>query len=474
MSIASRERPKVLVVDDQDDVLCVMVSMLKAVDVTVITATTGSEAVSATLEHDFGLVIMDVQMPEMDGFEAASLIRGNERTKSLPIIFVTALGDDAQYVSRGYEVGAVDYLAKPVKPQILRSKVQVFLDLYHRKQEAEQKAMEFKEQLERSAEVPTTLMHPPRDDTAKPPHGSEAAPYYEGDTDVESHIRWALRDRYLIRGDIGAGGMAVVFLADDLKQPRVVALKVLSGNVVGGVAGWQVILSDGDTSAQRFLREIRVSARLNHPHILPLFDSGEAGGFPYYTMPYVKGGSIYDLLLQHGPLPLATALRITREVAGAIHYAHGEGIIHRDLKPENILLSDDHAVVADFGIARALSFKKGEQRLTKSGFLAGTPAFMSPEQVRNAELDGRADVYSLAAVLYEMLTNRPLFDGETAQAVLAAVLTEEPEDLCLHRKDLPQEVAAVVMKALSKDVDGRPDDAAAFAKAIEQLQRKYQ
>ena len=197
---------------------------------------------------------------------------------------MTAL-DDEQCVSRGYEVGAVDYLAKPVKPRILRSKVQVFLDLYHRKQEAEQKAMEFKEQLERSAEIPTTLMHSPRDATAKPPHGSEAALFSEGVTDFESHMRLALRDRYLIRGEIGAGGMAVVFLADDLKQPRVVALKVLSGDVVGGLAGWQAILSDGDTSAQRFLREIRVSARLNHPHILPLFDSGEAGGFPFDLHP---------------------------------------------------------------------------------------------------------------------------------------------------------------------------------------------
>ena len=209
----------------------------------------------------------------------------------------------------------------------------------------------------------------------------------------------ALGDRYVGERELGRGGMATVWLARDLKHGRLVALKVLRPEV-GAILG-------GD----RFLREIQLTAGLQHPHILPLLDSGEAGGFLYYVMPYVEGESLRQRLSREGQLPLDEALRFTREVAEALDYARDQGIIHRDIKPENILLSRGHALVADFGIALAVS-SAGRERLTETGLSLGTPAYMSPEQATaDPKLDGRSDQYSLACVVYEMLAGEPPYTG---------------------------------------------------------------
>jgi eukaryotic-like serine/threonine-protein kinase len=264
----------------------------------------------------------------------------------------------------------------------------------------------------------------------------------------------ALRDRYLLERELGRGGMATVWLARDLRHDRLVALKVLRPEL-SAVLG-----------AERFLREIRLTAKLQHPHILPLHDSGEVPGaregspILYYVMPYVDGESLRQRLLRQRQLPLAEALAIAQEVAGALDYAHGEGIVHRDIKPENILLSRDHALVADFGIARAVD--AGGERLTETGLAIGTAAYMSPEQAVAQEIvDHRTDIYALGCVLYEMLAGEPPYTGPTAQAVLAKATAAPVPSLRPVRPDIPAAVDQAIGRSLAKS------PAARFARAGE-------
>jgi tRNA A-37 threonylcarbamoyl transferase component Bud32/tetratricopeptide (TPR) repeat protein len=251
-------------------------------------------------------------------------------------------------------------------------------------------------------------------------------------------LKTSLSDRYVIARELGAGGMATVYLARDVKHERDVALKVLRPELAAAMG------------AERFLREIRVTANLHHPHILALYDSGEAAGFLYYVMPYVEGESLRARLEREKQLPLDEALRITREVADALGYAHSHGIVHRDIKPENILLESGHAVVADFGIARAISAAGGET-LTATGIAVGTPAYMSPEQAAGErDLDGRSDLYALGCVLYEMLAGRPPFGGPTAESVVHQHLTAHPPSVTQFRATVSAELAQVVDRALAK------------------------
>src|SRR5829696_5388365 len=219
-----------------------------------------------------------------------------------------------------------------------------------------------------------------------------------------------LRGRYAIQREIGHGGMAVVYLARDLKHDRDVALKVLNPNLA------EVL------GRERFLLEIRLAAQLHHPHLLPLYDSGETEGSLYYVVPYVEGGSLRDRLTRDYRLPIQTALQLTREAAEALDYAHRHNVVHRDIKPENILLDEGHAVVADFGVARAIS-QAVDTQLTQTGLLLGTPAYMSPEQVLGDPVDGRTDIYSLGCVLFELLTGTPPFRGLAPLAIMAQRLT---------------------------------------------------
>jgi eukaryotic-like serine/threonine-protein kinase len=250
--------------------------------------------------------------------------------------------------------------------------------------------------------------------------GAFAAPLIEGqarraandEAAVLRRIADGLRDRYAVQRELGRGGMAVVYLARDVRHRRDVALKVLRPELAAALG------------AERFLREIETVARLAHPHIVPLLDSGEIRGQPYYVMPYVAGESLRDRLTREGPLSIDEARRIAQEVGSALDYAHRENVLHRDLKPENILLSDGLAVVTDFGIARAIS--RAAERdagdrstLTATGISLGTPAYMSPEQAAGSrELDARSDVYALGCVLYEMLAGQPPFSGPTAESIV--------------------------------------------------------
>jgi TolB-like protein/tRNA A-37 threonylcarbamoyl transferase component Bud32 len=248
----------------------------------------------------------------------------------------------------------------------------------------------------------------------------------------------ALGDRYAIDRQVGQGGMATVFLAQDLKHDRRVAVKVLRPELSASLG------------ADRFLREIRVAASLQHPNILGLYDSGEAGGLLYYVMPFVEGESLRDRLNREQQLPLSDALQITREAAEALQYAHERGIIHRDIKPENILLLGGHALVADFGIARAVS-QSGGEKLTQTGMAIGTPHYMSPEQSLGSEhVDARSDVYSLGCVLYELLIGQPPFTGPNAMAIMARHSMEVVPRLQVVRPSVPDQVEDAIMRALEK------------------------
>ena len=274
-------------------------------------------------------------------------------------------------------------------------------------------------------------------------------------TDILLRLSSALADRYRIERELGAGGMATVYLAHDLKHDRKVALKVLRPEL-SAVIG-----------ADRFLVEIKTTANLQHPHILALYDSGQVDGTVFYVMPFVEGESLRDRIAREKQLPVGDAVRIATEVAGALDYAHRHGVIHRDIKPENILLHDGRALVADFGIALAASRTEGGSRMTETGMSLGTPHYMSPEQaLGERNLDARTDVYALGCVLHEMLAGEPPFSGPTAQAIIARVMSSEPEPVTALRKTVPDQVADAILTALAKLPADRFASAAAFATAL--------
>jgi tetratricopeptide (TPR) repeat protein len=272
--------------------------------------------------------------------------------------------------------------------------------------------------------------------------------------DAITRLTTALADRYRIERELGAGGMATVYLAEDLRHDRKVALKVLKPELTEWLG------------AERFIQEIKTTASLRHPHILPLFDSGEADGSLFYVMPFVDGESLRDRLAREGPLSIDDALTVAREVADGLAYAHEAGVVHRDIKPANILLSGNHAAIADFGIARGLQAAGGTQ-LTRTGTVIGTPTYMSPEQATGGStIDGRSDIYSLGCVLYEMLAGEPPFTGNTPVAILAKKATGHVPEVRVLRDAVPPWLEAVVTRALAKSPADRFSTARALATAL--------
>jgi eukaryotic-like serine/threonine-protein kinase len=271
-----------------------------------------------------------------------------------------------------------------------------------------------------------------------------------------AQVKRTLASRYKVERVLGEGGMATVYLAQDLKHHRSVAIKVMRPEL------------SSTLGADRFLREVEIAARLTHPHILPMYESGEAEGLLYYVMPYVVGETLRDRIHRETQLPVEDALKIAREVADALACAHESGIIHRDIKPGNILLGSGHAVVADFGIARAVSTSPDEA-LTRTGLAVGTPHYMAPEQAMgDREVDARADIYAVGALLYEMIAGEPPFTGPTPRAILTRSMTETPRSLVATRSELPVEVERVAMKALAKSPADRYPTATALATALDQ------
>ncbi|HET7380932.1 MAG TPA: serine/threonine-protein kinase, partial [Gaiellales bacterium] len=280
---------------------------------------------------------------------------------------------------------------------------------------------------------------------------------YQGNeavSDPLAKLRAGLRDRYTIEAELGRGGMATVYRSRDLKHDRDVAVKVLRPELAEALG------------RERFVREVKLAAKLQHPNILSVFDSGEADGLLYYVMPLVEGESLRHRLLREGQLPIDEALRIGREVAEALAYAHSHGVIHRDIKPDNILLSGGHAIVADFGIARAIT-AAGADAVTSTGITVGTPGYMSPEQGSGARaVDPRSDVYSLGCVLYEMLAGVPPFTGPNAQVILARHSLDAVPPLRTARDTVPASVESAIMRALAKSPADRFPTAEQLARAL--------
>lgn len=272
-------------------------------------------------------------------------------------------------------------------------------------------------------------------------------------SDLIHQLNAALAGRYTVERELGRGGMATVYLAHDPRHERRVALKFLNPELAASLG------------PARFLQEIRLAAGLVHPHILPVYDSGDAGGLLYYVMPVVEGESLRDRLRREKQLPVEEAVQITRQIADALAYAHGRGVLHRDLKPENILFEAGHAILSDFGIARAVT-AAGGPHLTQTGFLVGTPTYMSPEQGSGAQqLDGRSDIYSLGCVLYEMLEGKAPFTGMTAMEVLLRHSTD-PVPPLRARSGVPHTVKDALLRALAKAPANRFETATQFAEAL--------
>ena len=277
-------------------------------------------------------------------------------------------------------------------------------------------------------------------------------------TDALDRLKTALADRYTIERELGAGGMATVYLAHDLRHDRSVALKVLRPDLAATLG------------PERFLREVRIAANLQHPNILAVYDSGEADGFLYYVMPFIEGPSLRESPSQHGELPLAEAARILRDVADALAAAHAKGVVHRDIKPENIMLSGRHALVADFGVAKAVHEATGRQTLTTAGVALGTPTYMAPEQgAADPHTDHRADLYAFGVMEYEMVTGQPPFVGATPQAVLSAHVTEPPVPVTQRRGTIAPPLAQLIMRCLAKKPADRWQSAEELLPQLEAL-----
>jgi TolB-like protein/Tfp pilus assembly protein PilF len=274
-------------------------------------------------------------------------------------------------------------------------------------------------------------------------------------TDALERLRLAVADRYAIERELGAGGMATVYLAEDRRHHRRIALKTLRSELAASM------------EAQRFLVEIEIAAALTHPHILPLYDSGEAGGIVYYVMPYVEGPTLRERLVGEQRLPVDEALKIAREVVGALDYAHRRGLVHRDIKPENIMLYEDAALVTDFGIALALHSGHAGTPQEEAGMAIGTPVYMSPEQAMGDPVDARSDIYSAGCVLYEMLTGTPPFTGDTPMAITAQKLVDPVPPLRSLRDAAPEELDAVLQRALAAKAQDRFTTAAEFAESLD-------
>jgi len=276
-------------------------------------------------------------------------------------------------------------------------------------------------------------------------------------TDALGRLSAALADRYVIEREIGAGGMATVYLARDLKHDRQVALKVLRPELAATLG------------PDRFPREIRIVAKLQHPHVLPLHDSGESAGFLYYVMPFVEGESLRQKLDRDGQLSVHEAVRILREVVDALAYAHSHGVLHRDIKPDNVMLSGRHALVTDFGVAKAVSAAGGE-KLTTVGVAVGTPTYMSPEQATGeAHLDHRSDIYAVGILGYELLTGSPPFVAPTAQAVLSAQVLERPVPVVERRPAVPPALSDLLLRCLEKNPSDRWQSAEEILHALEAM-----
>jgi len=453
----------ILIVDDDPALLEALPEALRLRmgGVTVETADSAGAALDRIAVRDYDAIITDIKMPGMDGLALLAEIR--TRRPDTPTLMITAYGENDLVVGalRG---GACDFIQKPIDRDYFVAALYRAIRAHVLNRRAKDRQLALQSCADDLERVVQTLEHElprmPRTGEAElvPHAGVPGKPPKDGSDATSAgrleRLTAALGGRYTIERELGHGGMATVYLARDLKHDRPVALKVLRPELAASLG------------AERFLREIQVTAHLTHPNILPLLDSGRVDEFLYYTAPYVEGESLRSRLDREKQLSVDEALRLAMEVAAALDYAHRHQIVHRDIKPENILLEEGHAVVADLGVARAIHAAEGEQ-VTETGLAVGTAAYMSPEQAAGeGALDGRSDIYSLACVLYEMLAGEPPHTGPSMQAVMAKRLAAPVPDVRTLRDSVPEAVERVLQRALARAPVDRFATAAEMAAAL--------
>lgn len=408
---------RILVVDDDAAIRSTLAEVLAEDGAAEVDVAASAEEAIRVLDASAApdLVLSDIRMRGLDGMDLLRFIR--QRAPASKVVLMTAYHDVGTAV-RAMREGASDFLCKPFDLHSLRAVLDRLLDPDAAGQAAGSTTDSSEQKLARLAPVARPML---------------------------------LAGRYALESEVGHGAMAVVYRARDHRHGRDVAVKLLRR---------EVALSLG---VDRFLEEIRIAARLHHPHILTLIDSGELNGAPYFVMPFVVGLSLRRWLLEQSPVPPSAAAALLRDVADALAAAHAAGIVHRDVKPENVLLSGRHAWVADFGVAKALGGAAAVGS-TLTGTMIGTPLYMAPEQAYGDDgVDGRADIYALGVVAYELLCGEPPFNGPSATAVLAAHLTAEAPPLRARRPDLPSGLEDIVMRCLAKDPRHRWPDAASLS-----------
>lgn len=484
---------RILVVDDVEENRGVLQRRLNREGHSVVCARSGLEAISEIAKGPFDIVLLDVMMPDMDGYETLQRLKSSGETSHIPVIMISALDDIASIV-RCIERGAEDYLPKPFDPVLLRARISAclekkdlheresafmrdvkrvvtaavevergtygggsLLDISHRSDELGTLARVFEGMVagirEREGRMRQQI-NELREEIA----GVSDAPV---DTDDQSPEALKPGDmigsRYTVERIIGRGGMGTVYLANDMELGERVAIKTLRSEH----------LTSDQTAIERFRNEIRLARRIAHRNIVRTHDFGKADGVSFVTMEFVEGSTLRAVLDQRGHLGAPATLAIAKQLAEALKSAHGEGIVHRDIKPQNLLLDAGGTLkVMDFGVARLAS---RTSTLTQVGMVVGTPAYMAPEQLLDEEVDGRSDLYSVGVVLYECLTGRPPYEAKSAISLIAKILHAEAEPPDTFNSEVPPAVSAMVMQLLAKDATQRIQSAAGLAEVLASL-----
>ena len=494
---SSRATGRLLVVDDVEDNRTVLTRRLVKEGYSVETAADGRQALAMVERAEFDLVLLDVMMPEMDGFEVLDHLKASPKTRGIPVIMISAL-DDMASVVRCIEHGAEDYLPKPFDPVLLRARIGASLE----KKRLHDRQADYLRQVSVVIEAAATVEQgtyaagalaalTSRDDElgrlarvfdamalgirAREGRLREQLRELRADVSIATSEFETLKgaaaadqddllkpgmvlgNRYEILGRVGRGGMGIVYRALDRELGEDVAVKTIR----------QELLSGDPVLAERFKSEIRLARRISHRNVVRTHDLGEADGISFVTMEFIHGLTMRELLSTRGKLGVASTLAVARQLVEALAVAHAAGVIHRDVKPENVLLDGDGVLkVMDFGIAR---LAEASSSRTQSGMIVGTPAYMAPEQLVGEEIDGRADLYAAGVVIYECLVGRAPFQAPNAVALIGKVLTTEATPPAVAGVDIPPAVSALVMRLLSKDPAARPANAVELLELLAEL-----